>query len=166
MAMKCPKRKEIIKNKRDEVKDNKSYSQAVKTNTNTAVTNTATPVDKEIHTKIFTCIMHAHVMNMAEPGTYAIELNKILKLNNLPCINAPQNPPSKKIFTTVTQIEEDNKQEEENIEENEAEEQVTENEDRIMKKTDQTKQILKGKNIGLMIYTPKSTGWPKETHKK
>jgi len=87
--------------------------------------------------------MHAHVMNMAEPGTYAIELNKILKLNNLPCINAPQNPPSKKIFTTVTQIEEDNKQEEENIEENEAEEQVTENEDRIMKKTDQSKQILK-----------------------
>lgn len=45
--------------------------------------------------------MLACLLGIANPGSYSDELNKILKLNNLPQITAPSNPPSNKILATV-----------------------------------------------------------------
>ena len=42
-------------------------------------------------------MMHAHLISSVEPGTYNDELNRALKLNNLPLIILPSNSPSKKI---------------------------------------------------------------------
>ena len=41
-----------------------------------------------------TCIIHAHVVNLASPGSYEKELNKMLALNGLPTIKTPSNVPS------------------------------------------------------------------------
>ncbi|KAG0724755.1 hypothetical protein GWK47_039957 [Chionoecetes opilio] len=51
-----------------------------------------------------TCIIHAHFINIAKPGSYQTELNKMLTLNNLPNIIAPDDPhPNKSsIFQTTT----------------------------------------------------------------
>ena len=58
----------------------------------------ATPlVEQDTAKKILSCMMHAHLMNSVEPGTYNDELNRALKLNNLPLIILPSNSPSKKI---------------------------------------------------------------------
>ena len=60
--------------------------------------------------KILTCIIHAHMINMARPGSYSRELNNMLKINNLPPVNAPDDVPSEQIFgarmtTNVTQAQ-------------------------------------------------------------
>ena len=52
--------------------------------------------------KILTCILHAHVLNAVNPGTYEKELNEMLTQNNLPNIKAPNNPPSSKILNMET----------------------------------------------------------------
>lgn len=127
-----------MKNKRGD-KKSRIYSLTVKTST----TATTTPIDKESHLKIFTRIMHAHIMNVREPGAYATE-PEILQLNNLPCISAPHNPPLQKI-TEITHIEQEQRQEEENLEEEEMEEQETEKEDKGRKEENQPKQICKVK---------------------
>lgn len=41
-------------------------------------------ISTDAHTKMFTAIMHTHFINMANPGSYEEELNKILMINNLP----------------------------------------------------------------------------------
>lgn len=61
------------------------------TNNNT----TTTPVNKE-HLNIYSCMIHAHLMNVIEPGSYEAELNATLKENNLPPIKIPKNPNSSK----------------------------------------------------------------------
>lgn len=53
-------------------------------------------------------------MNMAKPGSYNGELNTMLRMNNLPEVKAPSNPPSLKTITkTQEAIENENKEEEE-----------------------------------------------------
>lgn len=41
-----------------------------------------------------TCILHAHMSNIAKPGSYNTEINKLFKLNKLPKVHLPDNPPS------------------------------------------------------------------------
>lgn len=145
-----------MKNKRGD-KKSRIYSLTVKTST----TATTTPIDKESHLKIFTRIMHAHIMNVREPGAYATE-PEILQLNNLPCISAPHNPPLQKIFTEITHIEQEQRQEEENLEEEEMEEQETEKEDKGRKEENQPKQICKVKTW-VLWFTPQD---PQDGQKK
>lgn len=51
--------------------------------------------------------MHAHFLNIAKPGSYNNEMNKILKLSNLPEIKIPEDPPSLQILTNIQEAEED-----------------------------------------------------------
>lgn len=49
---------------------------------------------------IMTCMIHAHLMNIVNPGTYNTEMNKLLKANSLPSVILPDNPPSQGIINT------------------------------------------------------------------
>ncbi len=46
-------------------------------------------------------MIHAHLMNVIEPGSYANELNATLKENSLPQINLPKNPNSTKLHLAI-----------------------------------------------------------------
>ena len=131
------------------------------------------------YAKIFTCIMHAHLNNIAESGSYNNELNRLLQMNNLPKINTPPNPPSAKIINNL------NKQKSNIVEEGE-EEEVMEAAYSSQVQNEQEQPIIEGKltnkersrsrqrkntenetikdtDIGLTIYTSESNGWPRET---
>lgn len=51
-------------------------------------------VSPNTHLTIYACLMYAHIINIARPGTFEDEVNKMLKLNNLPPIKT--HPPKKK----------------------------------------------------------------------
>ena len=172
MAMKCPKRKIIVKDKRTQHNNNiKTYSQAAKTPT-TAQTTTI-PINTDAHLTIFTCMLHAHFMNAAEPGCYETELNKMLKRNKLPIISAPSNPPSGRILKMGQITKQDQEQQSQTnkhneeasntanevIEEVEIEEAVRQ--DNTNKDHSTKTHFTKGKEIGLTIHTQRSVGWPK-----
>lgn len=132
-----PQKKQIINNKRQEDKDNQKikYNEIAK---HDITTNTKTPIQSNInsdtHAKILTCMLHAHFMNMADPGTWNRELNNMLKLNSLPEIKAPNNPPSLKILTKAQEAEEIEVEEEKEKEEEQYRMEVTTEECRKAKK--------------------------------
>ena len=112
LAAKCPKRKDIIKNKRaNSTKNTVTYSQVTghqmqapfSQQPNTSSPNTL-QTNNEMYAKIYTCIMHAHTHNLGVPGSYNTELNNMLAMNNLPQVNAPANPPSAKILNKLPQV--------------------------------------------------------------
>ena len=47
-------------------------------------------------------VIHAHIHNLISPGSYATELNRNLAAQNLPTINAPNDPPSGNLFNLKT----------------------------------------------------------------
>lgn len=105
LAMKCPIRKKAIKEKR-------------LTRTNTAITYSKAAqqpivqqqqihIDKDLSAKILTCMLHAHLMNIGNPGTYEKVLSETLTLNNLPVIKIPEVPQSAKILN-LTKINDTN----------------------------------------------------------
>lgn len=115
LAMSCPIRKSIIKNKIDENKslatnkDELTYA-AIARRAVAEVRQPETPtminLSEHKHTKILISIMHAHVMNLCNPGTYQTELNKMLTKNELPTMWFPDNPESGKLLgATITQTE-------------------------------------------------------------
>lgn len=120
-------------------------------------------------------MLHAHFINIATPGSYATELNKVLKLNNLPEIKIPEDPPSTQIIIKAQEAEnaeterDINKQEENKIIEEKSQHRMQEDSDKTieLRKEVQEKQknqrMIKGGEIGLNIYTTKSEGWPKTT---
>ena len=80
---------------------NKSYASTVTAQVSSAPALSNTVIEKDTTTKIMSCMMHAHLINAVNPGTYNTELNRTLKLNNLPTINLPNDPPSKEIMSLV-----------------------------------------------------------------
>lgn len=111
--------------------------------------------------------MHAHIVNIANPGSYGEELSTMLKLNNLPAIKAPRNPPSGKITNINLEAEAISTMEEEEVDESTKEETVTRNKKEHVDRPEETRpEQLKATEIGLTIYTSGSTGWPKETLSK
>ncbi len=82
MAMRCPKKKEIIKIKKQQDKEGvKGYNTVTRSN---LTQSTAQPQStNNMHTLINTSIVHAHFKNMDTPGTYEAELNKMLIANDL-----------------------------------------------------------------------------------
>lgn len=96
LAMKCPIRKKAIQDKR-----------MIKTNTDITYSKVAqqpimqhqpTQIDKDMPAKILSCMLHAHLMNVGNPGTYEKVLTQTLTLNNLPAIKIPEVPQSAKIL--------------------------------------------------------------------
>ena len=183
LASKCPRRKEIIKNKRhsDQV-PKQTYSQAAQQQTSPSFTSPQNiPNNNETYTKIYTCIMHAHLQNIAEPGTYEEELNNMLKRNNLPEIKAPSNPPSGKILANLSAPTNNNytTPDEEQTQQQIDEITTQDMQDHHCSHTTASSQEptpaasakaptpiisrIKARHIGLKIYTTHSKGWPKKT---
>ena len=171
MAMKCPKRKELITRKINSEKttpgQGKTYAQATGERPTSEF-----PLDKGTTAKIVMCMIHAHLMNMGDPGSFNRELNNILSKNNLPNINAPSNPPSKKIFQVLTNEDEGENYittwQEENVKLNEtnAHQRQTPKENRHNNQEDMEEEIpplekTKGTDIGLIITASEKTGFPK-----
>lgn len=107
MAMSCPIKKELIKTRTDEDKNKQLQKQDVKyveiarravAEAQKPETNTILQLGTTSQAKIFTLIMHAHVQNIINPGTYATELNKLLVKNGLAPMWFPDNPESSKLF--------------------------------------------------------------------
>ena len=176
-------RKDIKEKKRKDKKTG-SYSDTVKRNLTKEGPTQATGVIKdESATTILTCIIHAHVINMANPGTYNEELNKVLKMNNLPTVNFPKNPPSNKFLASAANVNLGNQEEEKDKnddevgkekdtnkeakttveKEREEEEEESEMEEDVEVVDTQQGKQMSGRTIGLQIITKKSTGWPKGT---
>lgn len=163
LAMRCPKRKEIINNKKKQDRDSQteSYNTVAKKNIGTRQTDIAAQaiastnsIKPDIHTKIFTCIMHAHVVNIANPGSYEEELKKMLKMNNLITIKAPSNPPSAKILNINLEAETTETLEEEDEGEIIKKEAHTRNNKENIYRQEETRhEQIKAKEIGLTIYT-------------
>ncbi len=110
MAMRCPKRKIILKEKRREETERKNmnYVEIVRSQGNVP-TQSSVPhyiypdITKEETLKIHICVAHARYNNLEKLGSSGDELNKILTANNLPNQIIPDCPKSDKIFTTETQ---------------------------------------------------------------
>lgn len=106
LAMKCLLRKEVIKQKRQTKKENPSYSNVAKRNTNNQQTtkyNEMPCISPSTHTLIYDCFVHAHIVNVGKPGSFQETLNKTRKANNLPPIIIPEDPPSEAILNVMAQ---------------------------------------------------------------
>ncbi|MPC69229.1 hypothetical protein E2C01_063446 [Portunus trituberculatus] len=176
LANKCHLRKKIKEEKRKQNKNSsKTYSQATQNNTNSNNTNTQNiNIEKDKATKILTRILHSHILNIANPGSYNDELNNLFKLNNLPSINLPPNPPSKNILSLTAEckintkeVQVANEPDEEPEEELEIEEIEEEAEDSLhtIQATEKVKPPqptptpkIQGKNIGLKLITKRTAG--------
>lgn len=145
-----------------------------------------TSVSPNTHTILYACFMYAHIINIARPGTFDEEVNKMFKVNNLPPIKTPNNPPSQEILNVMAKQQDSNmemagsskdnekrtqegKQEREKesevfiIDEGEKTEPQKTKETNILKDTMMTQSIRKypvqGEKVGLTIYTKQSVGW-------
>lgn len=161
--MRCPERKKIIESKRKvtmtQSSQQNTYSDAIKKTTAT-YTLPDIQIEKETPTKILTCILHAHICNIGEPGTYNKILEDTLKANNLPPIVIPHVPNSKKIMemTAVEQTRTTDTVTEKEVTPAQTESKVTETQEHTMEK-----EKVSGKELGVIIVTSKTQGWPKET---
>ncbi len=149
MAMRCPRRKAIMKEKRNQTTERQKMNYANITQITpsaTTMTNLQTPiVTKEEMLNIHICVAHAQNENQKKPSTYKYELNKVLKANNLPTIIIPDEVEA--VGATAT------------------------DETEILLKTKQvTPKLprqnssvckLDSKDLGLQFYTTKDRGWPK-----
>ncbi|MPC59532.1 hypothetical protein E2C01_053556 [Portunus trituberculatus] len=157
-SMKCPKRK-AIKQKREKDKDTNTYANIVKSTVSPWATtgSTTPPIDKDTHLKIYSCMIHAHTMNIIEPDCYEKELNATLTANNLPSIKIHHTPNSSKLLTQkeeeqITAAEETRSQTQETVKRNDTTNMEKEHTD--------NKPKLQSKDIQLHIYTLESSGWP------
>lgn len=107
LAMTCPQRKAIINNKLDQQKhstagsNEKTYADIAKRTVEEMKQNeikTNIILSEEKHSKILISIMHAHVLNLCNPGSYKTELNKMLLKNDLPAMWFPDDPDSSKLL--------------------------------------------------------------------
>lgn len=116
LAMSCPLKKKLIKDKKEtkkqteEDKKNKTYAMVAKKAAMEIVgEKTEINLSDVTHFKILACIMHAHVLNLQNPGSYRTELNIMLENNGFPKMWFPENPDSASVLggkkTTVTTTE-------------------------------------------------------------
>lgn len=95
VAMRYPRRKEIINNKKEnEEKKQNTYITVTKTNlpgfnTNCRINGS----DGWMHAKIFTYTYDA-LFSVANTGSYEDKLNNMLKMDNFSQVQAPKNHPS------------------------------------------------------------------------
>ena len=119
--------------------------------------------DKDTGVKILTILLHSHLNNIGNPGSFNEETNHLLKLNKLPAIILPNNPNSSAILNTTTSTstdgieirKEDDKLDEETNHERDEEDNNENKED--MPPLEQ----ISGKDIGLQIITKNNVGWPR-----
>ena len=108
MAMACQYKKSIIQQRKETINEkqrqnqNKTYAHVAQAAAKQVINETQQTPTLRIHTntelKTAIVVIHAHIHNLISPGTYAAELNRNLKAQNLPTINAPNDPPSGNLF--------------------------------------------------------------------
>lgn len=107
LAMTCPIRKKKMKEKSVENRQiaeynkNRTYADIARRAAEEVKTpgpTTQINLSDHKHTKILISIMHAHIMNLAKPGTYEQELNTMLQKNDLPTMWFPENPDSSSLL--------------------------------------------------------------------
>lgn len=173
LAMRCPNRKRLITEKKKVIENTPtptSYSAAAKMTQPSLVTNIN--LEKDTPSKILSCLLHAHLSNLGEPGTFEEVLQDTLKANNLPVIKIPKTPPSKKILdmayskpTQHTQTQQPT-----HTSTHQASNITQEEHDllnQVVKHTPATKRSqsdikISGTEIGLQLITKKSIGWPRD----
>lgn len=178
MAMKCAKRKEILKEKRKQEteKNTTSFANIAKKWTiPPTYNNPASTVTSDDLLKINVCILHAHYRNIENPGSYENELNKILKLNNLPTVKVPETPNSSRIFnatapatvataTPATQKKPVPPPRTERLPatqgETGARSKANTAEDTLEQMENEILDQYEGKDLGIQIYVSEEVGWP------
>lgn len=120
--------------------------------------------DKDTAATILTCMLHVHMSNIAQSGSYNTEINKLFNLNRLPKVHLPDNPPSLDILSMA------NARTEEEVEEHEADDREEGDRregkrDKEEEKEEEMPQLeqVNRKAIGLEIFIKNSGGWSKET---
>lgn len=114
LASRCPVRKQKIKEIREE-RDNKKKQFEKDNRTYCAVTKLSkeipklrqpeTPVlslNSDMSFKATVIIIHAHLANIATPGTFGSTVKELLRKNQLPDVELPDNAPSAQIFKMMT----------------------------------------------------------------
>ena len=105
--MACPVKKDLIHKKKndreqeEQLEEAKLYSAVIKetvkeTQMKTKPTQIVLGSDHSF--LITTCIIHAHFVNLARPGSYEAELNRMLRSNGLPPVVVPSEVPSEELF--------------------------------------------------------------------
>lgn len=113
LASLCPVRKQKIKEIREERNNNKKQFE-MENKTYCAVTKLGkqipqlkqpeSPVlhlNNDMSFKALVIIIHAHLANIARPGTFGSSVKQLLRQNNLPEVILPDDAPSADIFNTV-----------------------------------------------------------------
>lgn len=101
LSYQCPKRKEIINEKRTALQNTpQPHSYAAAAQQTTPNLNFAMPANRM--DQILTCVIHAHLANAINPGSYQKELNDMLKANDITEVKVPHVPDSNKLFPTNT----------------------------------------------------------------
>ena len=116
LAAACPIRKEKIKEIREQKRTNKKQFEA-ENKTYCAVTKLSRELPKiaapeqpilSLHSdtsfKAMVILIHAHLANIAHPGSFGATVKKLLKINNLPNVNLPDDAPSAAIFRMTSNI--------------------------------------------------------------
>ncbi len=111
--------------------------------------------------KIHICVAHAQVKNQEKPGTYGKELNKILKVNNLPDIIKPDesedtaDEPEVGAIGQTTNLKPETKIKKPSISRQSSTGNLSNKDD------DETVKTLEACDPGLQFFTVKSRGWPR-----
>ena len=164
LSMKCPKRKDVIKKLREEEqeKGKNSYAQTTKTIKDPDIAGVGKiQIDKISHMKIYSSMIHAHMMNVIEPGCFESELKATFEINNLPAIKIPRAPNSVKLLATMTELEK--KTDVMDTAEAQASKQAESSpthEESSPKPVQQISKKLHSRDIQLEIITRESNGWP------
>lgn len=159
LAMKCVKRKDIIKLKRSQSIDKQkmSYASISQSTTTPRMANPILPqISKEEILKIHICVIHAQVKDQQKPGTYAKELNKMLKENKLPSIIVPEDTDEQPQAAALLQ---DKTQKPMQIAQSLSRDSSSG--DLSVKQKTKTDGKLDCKDLGLQFFTLKQRGWPK-----
>ena len=109
-------------------------------------------------------MIHAHLMNVAEPGCYMTELKATLEANSLPSIKIPRMSNSTKLLSTLSQIEKTDTNEEEVVTDDNKATAMNENLSREQTRTSEAERVLEdkisSKDNQLTFYTKESNDWP------
>lgn len=107
LAMACPYKKMMIKDKLKSEQENEKHKQksTYVEIAKQAIAEATKPEEKTQlilsepkHYKLLCAIMHAHIANICNPGCYATELNLMLQKNGLETMWFPEDPDSSKLL--------------------------------------------------------------------
>ncbi len=104
--MKCKKGKRIMKEKKKarEGEELDILCRYIFSTTTEPKPHSAPLITREETLKSNICVAHAHCKKLEKPVSYEEEMNKVLKLNNLPTIIIPKNSNSNKIYRSAEQV--------------------------------------------------------------